>query len=76
MWNDDSSPHSIGEYTIPKGTRIYINLWSIHHDPEEWDEPEKFKPGESVNLVISNLLRIFCVPGTELKARIPKQGAP
>ncbi|XP_074089908.1 steroid 17-alpha-hydroxylase/17,20 lyase [Macrotis lagotis] len=35
---------SIGEYTIPKGTRIYINLWSIHHDPTEWDEPEQFKP--------------------------------
>ncbi|XP_036590968.1 steroid 17-alpha-hydroxylase/17,20 lyase [Trichosurus vulpecula] len=35
---------SIGEYTIPKGTRIYVNLWSIHHDPTEWDEPEKFKP--------------------------------
>ncbi|XP_068954955.1 steroid 17-alpha-hydroxylase/17,20 lyase [Petaurus breviceps papuanus] len=35
---------SIGEYTIPKGTRIYVNLWSIHHDPEEWDEPEQFNP--------------------------------
>uniref|UniRef100_A0A4X2JX08 Steroid 17-alpha-hydroxylase/17,20 lyase n=1 Tax=Vombatus ursinus TaxID=29139 RepID=A0A4X2JX08_VOMUR len=35
---------SIGEYTIPKDTRIYINLWSIHHDPTEWDEPEQFKP--------------------------------
>ncbi|XP_043839527.1 steroid 17-alpha-hydroxylase/17,20 lyase [Dromiciops gliroides] len=35
---------SIGEYNIPKGTKIYINLWSIHHDPMEWNEPEKFKP--------------------------------
>uniref|UniRef100_F6SQD6 Steroid 17-alpha-hydroxylase/17,20 lyase n=1 Tax=Monodelphis domestica TaxID=13616 RepID=F6SQD6_MONDO len=34
----------IGEYTIPKGTRIYINLWSIHHDPTQWNEPERFMP--------------------------------
>ncbi|XP_020823249.1 steroid 17-alpha-hydroxylase/17,20 lyase [Phascolarctos cinereus] len=39
-----TSDSSIGEYTIPKGTRIYINLWSIHYDPTEWDEPEQFKP--------------------------------
>lgn len=22
-----------------------INLWSIHHDGNEWDEPEEFNPG-------------------------------
>ncbi|XP_044516103.1 steroid 17-alpha-hydroxylase/17,20 lyase [Gracilinanus agilis] len=39
-WTDTS----IGEYTIPKGTRIYVNLWSIHHDPTQWNEPERFIP--------------------------------
>ncbi|KAM6443419.1 steroid 17-alpha-hydroxylase/17,20 lyase isoform 1-T1 [Liasis olivaceus] len=35
---------SIGEYHIPKGTEVVINLWSIHHDEKEWDEPGKFNP--------------------------------
>ncbi|KAG2461978.1 CP17A lyase, partial [Polypterus senegalus] len=36
---------SIGEYTIPKGARIVINLWSIHHDDNEWPDSDKFDPG-------------------------------
>ncbi|NXA36288.1 CP17A lyase, partial [Eudromia elegans] len=36
---------SIGEYSIPKGARVIINLWSVHHDEKEWDKPEEFNPG-------------------------------
>ncbi|XP_077205699.1 steroid 17-alpha-hydroxylase/17,20 lyase isoform X1 [Paroedura picta] len=36
---------SIGEYDIPKGARVVINLWSIHHDEKEWDKPGEFNPG-------------------------------
>ncbi|MBN3297192.1 CP17A lyase, partial [Amia calva] len=36
---------SIGDYTIPKGSRVIINLWSIHHDEKEWKNPELFDPG-------------------------------
>uniref|UniRef100_A0A8D2Q6C3 Steroid 17-alpha-hydroxylase/17,20 lyase n=1 Tax=Varanus komodoensis TaxID=61221 RepID=A0A8D2Q6C3_VARKO len=36
---------SIGEYIIPKGTHVIINLWSIHHDEKEWDKPKEFNPG-------------------------------
>ncbi|XP_041065261.1 steroid 17-alpha-hydroxylase/17,20 lyase [Carcharodon carcharias] len=36
---------SIGEYTIPKETRVIINLWAIHHDEEEWKNPDAFDPG-------------------------------
>nr|AAT01120.1 cytochrome P450c17 [Chelydra serpentina] len=36
---------SIGEYTIPKGARVIVNLWSLHHDEKEWDTPEEFNPG-------------------------------
>ncbi|XP_040983365.1 steroid 17-alpha-hydroxylase/17,20 lyase isoform X2 [Aquila chrysaetos chrysaetos] len=36
---------SIGEYSIPKGARVVINLWSVHHDEKEWDKPEEFNPG-------------------------------
>nr|ABC69374.1 CYP82M1v3 [Nicotiana tabacum] len=31
-------------YHIPKGTRLYINAWKVHRDPEIWSEPEKFMP--------------------------------
>ncbi|XP_030058682.1 steroid 17-alpha-hydroxylase/17,20 lyase [Microcaecilia unicolor] len=36
---------SIGEYTIAKGTRVVINLWSLHHDEKEWKNPDTFDPG-------------------------------
>ncbi|KAJ8382989.1 hypothetical protein SKAU_G00037670 [Synaphobranchus kaupii] len=35
---------SIGGHYIPKGTRVVVNMWSIHHDPQQWEEPEAFKP--------------------------------
>uniref|UniRef100_K7F881 Steroid 17-alpha-hydroxylase/17,20 lyase n=1 Tax=Pelodiscus sinensis TaxID=13735 RepID=K7F881_PELSI len=35
---------SIGKYTIPKGTQVIVNLWALHHDEEEWDQPGDFRP--------------------------------
>ncbi|XP_064419017.1 steroid 17-alpha-hydroxylase/17,20 lyase [Latimeria chalumnae] len=35
---------SIGEYFIPKGARVIINLWSLHHDEENWKDPAIFDP--------------------------------
>jgi cytochrome P450 len=29
---------------IPEGMAILIPVWSLHHDPEYWTEPEKFNP--------------------------------
>lgn len=43
-------PHMASEtkvfrgYTIPKGTVIMPNLWSVHRDPTVWDDPDTFKP--------------------------------
>ncbi len=31
-------------YSVPKGTTVLTNLWSLHHDPEIWDEPDAFRP--------------------------------
>ncbi|XP_056147498.1 cytochrome P450 1B1 [Lampris incognitus] len=31
-------------YTLPKNTVIFINQWSINHDPAIWTEPERFEP--------------------------------
>ncbi|KAM4611666.1 cytochrome P450 17A2 [Polymixia lowei] len=35
---------SIGGHSISRGTRVLINMWSIHHDPKHWDSPDLFKP--------------------------------
>ncbi|XP_078695168.1 cytochrome P450 3A8-like [Branchiostoma floridae x Branchiostoma belcheri] len=29
---------------IPAGTNINFPVWAIHHDPELWPEPDKFRP--------------------------------
>ncbi|KAE9444740.1 hypothetical protein C3L33_23362, partial [Rhododendron williamsianum] len=34
----------IGGYHIPKGTRLYPNVWKLHRDPRVWPDPEKFVP--------------------------------
>ncbi|XP_047324986.1 flavonoid 3'-monooxygenase CYP75B137-like [Impatiens glandulifera] len=34
----------VGGYTIPKGARVFINVWSIHRDPSIWEDPLKFDP--------------------------------
>ncbi|CAD5226750.1 unnamed protein product [Bursaphelenchus xylophilus] len=34
----------LGNHTIPAGVEILINLYLIHRDPNNWDDPEVFKP--------------------------------
>ncbi|XP_036956138.1 cytochrome P450 2U1 [Acanthopagrus latus] len=31
-------------HTIPKGTVVLPNLWSVHRDPTVWDDPDSFNP--------------------------------
>ncbi|KAG7167343.1 Cytochrome P450 3A19-like [Homarus americanus] len=33
-----------GPYTIPAGTEVEVPVWSIHHNPELYPQPELFKP--------------------------------
>ncbi|XP_052006576.1 cytochrome P450 1B1-like [Xyrauchen texanus] len=35
---------SINGYPIPKDTVIFVNQWSLNHDPNKWDQPEVFNP--------------------------------
>ncbi|KAJ8403674.1 hypothetical protein AAFF_G00350000 [Aldrovandia affinis] len=37
------------DYTIPKGTVILPNLWSVHRDPTVWDKPDVFDPCRFLN---------------------------
>ncbi|KAK6995986.1 putative cytochrome P450 [Favolaschia claudopus] len=31
-------------YIIPEGATIFVNVWGIFHDPDLFEEPEKFRP--------------------------------
>ncbi|KAM0044484.1 putative cytochrome P450 [Helianthus debilis subsp. tardiflorus] len=35
---------NIGGYHTPKGTRLIVNLWKLHRDPQVWSDPNEFKP--------------------------------
>ncbi|KAI3522079.1 hypothetical protein L1887_11558 [Cichorium endivia] len=34
----------VAGYSIPKGTRLIINLWKLHRDPKIWSDPNQFRP--------------------------------
>jgi len=68
-------------YTVPKGTRVLVNVWAIGRDRELWAEPEKFVPerflekkeidfrGRDFELVPFGSGRRIC-PGLPLAARM------
>nr|QLC36641.1 cytochrome P450 17A2 [Kryptolebias hermaphroditus] len=37
---------SIGGHAVTRGTRVLVNMWSIHHDAQHWDRPDLFHPGQ------------------------------
>ncbi|KAK3589275.1 hypothetical protein CHS0354_008338 [Potamilus streckersoni] len=50
-----SAPHRAMEevefegYTIPKDALIFMNIWTIHHDPSIWGDPWIFRPERFLN---------------------------
>ncbi|XP_077351276.1 steroid 17-alpha-hydroxylase/17,20 lyase isoform X1 [Festucalex cinctus] len=40
---------SLGNFQVRKGTRVIVNLWSLHYDEKEWKHPELFDPGRFLN---------------------------
>lgn len=34
----------VGGYTVPAGSRVFVNAWAIHRDPAVWKEPLAYKP--------------------------------
>ena len=37
-------PFQIGEWTIPEGVGIHVDVHGVHHDPEVYAQPEVFRP--------------------------------
>jgi cytochrome P450 len=35
---------SLGGKFVPKGMQINLSIWSIHHDPDYWEDPYTFNP--------------------------------
>uniref|UniRef100_A0A0E0LTU5 Cytochrome P450 n=1 Tax=Oryza punctata TaxID=4537 RepID=A0A0E0LTU5_ORYPU len=35
---------NIAGYMIPKGARVYVNVWAMSRDKDIWSQPEKFMP--------------------------------
>ncbi|XP_060207256.1 geraniol 8-hydroxylase-like [Lycium barbarum] len=39
-----SETGTVGGYTVPEGSRVFINVWAIHRDPSIWENPAEFQP--------------------------------
>ena len=37
------------QFTIPKDTIVFVNLWSVHRDPSTWKDPDVFNPRRFLN---------------------------
>ncbi|XP_015084943.1 ferruginol synthase-like [Solanum pennellii] len=39
----------VGGYTIPQGTKVFLNVYAIHRDPHVWESPLEFQPERFLN---------------------------
>jgi cytochrome P450 len=44
----------VGGFEIAKGTRVIINAWALATSPENWNEPEAFRPERLEDSVVVN----------------------
>ncbi|XP_024986498.1 geraniol 8-hydroxylase-like [Cynara cardunculus var. scolymus] len=40
---------TVGGYTVPKGSTIFLNVWAIQRDPQYWENPSEFNPERFLN---------------------------
>nr|QFR35247.1 flavonoid 3'-hydroxylase 2 [Chrysanthemum x morifolium] len=39
----------VGGYTVPKGATVFLNVWAIQRDPQNWENPSEFNPERFLN---------------------------
>ncbi|CAA6658610.1 unnamed protein product [Spirodela intermedia] len=39
-----STTCTVAGYRIPEGTKVFVNVWAIHRDPQVWENASEFKP--------------------------------
>ncbi|XP_019160439.1 PREDICTED: cytochrome P450 76C4-like [Ipomoea nil] len=44
-----SQTTQVGGYTIPKDTKVFVNMYAIQRDPKLWDNPSQFNPERFLN---------------------------
>jgi cytochrome P450 len=47
--------HNLIGYTIPAGTKVFVNAWTIGRDQKYWIEEEKFYPERFLDCPIDRL---------------------
>uniref|UniRef100_UPI00358E8965 steroid 17-alpha-hydroxylase/17,20 lyase n=1 Tax=Myxine glutinosa TaxID=7769 RepID=UPI00358E8965 len=40
----------VGGCSIPCGTQVIVNMWAVHHDERQWENPEVFDPGRFLDV--------------------------
>uniref|UniRef100_A0A8C4WUR2 Cytochrome P450, family 1, subfamily B, polypeptide 1 n=1 Tax=Eptatretus burgeri TaxID=7764 RepID=A0A8C4WUR2_EPTBU len=61
-----STDTSIRGFRVPKGTIVFVNQYSVNHDPEIWQQPDRFDPtrfltpaGDTIDKDLVNNILIF-----------------
>ncbi|KAJ7978524.1 Cytochrome P450 protein [Quillaja saponaria] len=44
LLHETSDESVVAGYSVPAGSRVWINVWAINRDKNAWDDPETFKP--------------------------------
>ncbi|KAJ6808881.1 putative cytochrome P450 76M5-like [Iris pallida] len=44
-----ASACTVGGYTVPPGSMVFLNVWAIQRDPSVWEDPLEFKPERFLN---------------------------